>query len=158
MNRLDWLASRDERARATAATAAPRVTVEQVLDRRGVVVLRMRRRYDRNGIGRHELVAFTARFDRIEFDYTDRAADDKIRASLIELLLEQYPHIDFSRDHDVYLNEDRIMSAPDAWEPGFTPEDDQCFGGGPAVYVACGTSWADPQHTPPALAAIGATS
>ncbi len=135
-NRLDWLTGRDERARLAAAWASPHLTVEQVLDRRGVVVFRIRTGLDRRGVRWHELRAYTGRFDVIEFNYTDAAADDAIRLGLLRLMFEQYPCIDWTRDHDVHLDSNTVLRSPEDNEPGWLPDEDGRFGGGPAVLLA----------------------
>jgi hypothetical protein len=124
---------------AAPSGAASGPTVEQVLDRKGVIVFRIRSGYDQRGIRRHHLRAYTAAFDVIEFDYADPAADHAIREALLRLMFEQYPHIDWTRDHDVYLADGRILRSPEAWEDGYVPSDDQTFGGAPAVHLPLAT-------------------
>jgi hypothetical protein len=123
-------------------------TVEQVLNRKGVVVFRIRTGFNARGIRWHELRAYTAGFDRIEFDYADARADNAIRLALLRLLFETYPRIDWTRDHDVHLGDGRILQSPEDNEPGWLPDEDRQFGGSAPVYVA----------TTPTLAEIGATT
>lgn len=132
-NRLEYLATRDERA--SARPSGP--TVEQVLNRRDVIVFRIRTGLDRRGVRWHELRAYTERFDVIEFDYADARADNEIRLALLALLFEQYAHVDWSRGHDVYVLTGEIRRSPLDNEAGWLPDEDLTFGGSEPVYVPC---------------------
>lgn len=133
MNRLDYLATRDERA--SARPSGP--TVEQVLNRHGVVMFRIRSAYDARGVRWHELRAYTERFDVIEFDYADTRADAAIRLALLRLMFEQYPTLNWQVDHDVDVLTGEIRRSPRDNEAGWLPDEDATFGGSAPVYLPC---------------------
>jgi hypothetical protein len=138
MNRLDWLASRDERA--AAASAAPRVTLADALADREIALIRIRCRADRSFRRYHDLTAFTASFRRLWFHPTDFNADHTARTELAAMVFTAWPTVDWTRDHQIVVATGKIQSAPEAWDNGFVPEDALAFGGGAAVYLAARTA------------------
>lgn len=142
---------------ATSSDAAPAgPTLAEALADRAVALVRIRCRHNQAQTRYHDLVAFTAEYRRIWFDAEDYNADKAIRAELIAWYTALHPSVDWTRDHQIDLRSGAVQSAPEAWEDGFIPEDDRAYGGGPAVYLADGSSWLDaPAITLPTLAEIG---
>ncbi len=126
-----WLPKHPVAAPTPGAASGP--TVEQALNRRDIIVFRIRTGLDWRGIRWHELRAYTAAFNIIEFDYADAQADDAIRLGLLRLMFDQYPHIDWRQDHDVYLADGAIRRSPEDNEPGWLPDEDLQFGGSAPV-------------------------
>ncbi len=114
---------------ATPSGVASGPTVADSLSLDGLVLLRFRCRYDRRFKPRHEVIGFTARFGRLEFE-------PEVQAALYDDARGDFPGVDWRFDHQVDLRFGCIHAAPDAWEPGFVPEDSRQFGGGPAVLLA----------------------
>jgi hypothetical protein len=104
---------------------------------RDIAVVRIRARYDRRFHMWHDLVAWTASYRRVEFDWADRAADQAHRNTLIAWYMELHPQVNWRIDHQLLVATGQIQAAPDAWEAGWLPENDRQFGGTPC---ACTTT------------------
>jgi hypothetical protein len=123
----------------SGTASGPTVADSLALD--GLVLLRIRCRYDRRFKARHEVLGFTVTFGRLTFE-------PEVQAVLFADAQADFPGIDWRLDHQIWLTTGCIHAAPDAWEDGFIPEDTRTFGGSAPVYVA----------TTPTLAEIGATT
>lgn len=144
MDRIGFLTSRDERT--TAASAAPRVTVADTLDLDTLTTLRFRCRYDAAFNRRLEVVGFGEYAGRISRLPLEAA----VQADLIAWATARWPRVDWSLDHDVRLSCGHVTAAPDAWEDGFIPEDDESYGETrPAVLLPDEqATWDDPKPWP----------
>jgi len=123
---------------APAGAARPVRSVGDGQDPDGIVCIRIRARYDRHNRIRHDVVCFNARFTRVLLA-ADPADELSERAALLTLMFNEFPGIDWTRDHHIVIGEDgtNIWAAPDVDEPGFIPEDDRTFGVlRPPVYAA----------------------
>lgn len=123
-DRTTYLAARDTRA----AARPPRPTLADTLSIENLAVLRIRCRYRRNFTAYHDVVGFTANYERIPLE-------DVVQADLALWAQLEFPAVDWSRDHQIWLAYGCIHAAPDADEAGFIPEDDLTFAGGPAVLL-----------------------
>lgn len=143
-SRLDFLATRDERA--AAASAAPRVSVADTLDLDTLTLLRFRCRYDAAFNRRLEVVAFGEYAGRI----SRLPLESAVQADLITWAVAKWPRVDWALDHDVRLSCGHVTAAPEAWEDGFIPEDDGGFGEPrPAVLLPAGqAAWDMPRPWP----------
>lgn len=116
-----------------AAPAGP--TLGDALADNHPAVLRIRYRRYANGRGYHDLSAYSADGRLIWLDRDDDT--DKLRrTAAIAYVRATFPDVDWTRDHDVHLDDWRVYSTPLAEEDGYLPDVDGTFGGGPAVYLA----------------------
>lgn len=128
-----WLPKHLVAAPTSGAASGP--SLADALADRDIACIRIRARYDARFRMYHDLAAWTEQFRRVHhLDPAGHDADQTRRAELIAWYLELYPTVNWSLDHQIDLRTGEITAAPDAWEPGFIPEDDLTFNGAPAVY------------------------
>ena len=105
-----------------------------------IAVVRVRRRWTRDGHPYHEVRLFGA--DRLTI-----WLDPDRRTAVLVLCLDRWPRIDWRRDHDVYPDLRMIRRAPDVDEPGWVPDMDSTFGsrarGHDPVHCAPGHVWTE---------------
>lgn len=124
-------------AAASSGAAAPAgPTLAEALAEQPAV-LRIRYRRYSNGRGYHDLTGYAA--DGRLLLWLDRDDDtDKLRkTALIAYVRASYPHVDWTRDHDVHLDGGHVYSTPLAEHDGYLPELDGTFGGSAPVYLPC---------------------
>jgi hypothetical protein len=122
-----WITTANgQRLPAIATAATP--TLEDAITNRNIAVIRIRYHHNRNGNAYHRLDAWTPDHYRIWFNPYDHNEDDAVRDDMAETLMAEYPHIDWTRDHDIHLADGAIHGSPQAWEHGFIPEDDLSYG------------------------------
>lgn len=123
-------APRPRKAAPSGAVAHPVRTVADGQDPDDIVCIRIRARNYASGLRiRHDIVCFNDRFDRVLLSQ-DPAAELDERAALLTMMLDAFPGVDWTRDHQIVIGGDgtTIHAAPDVDEPGFIPEDDGTFG------------------------------
>lgn len=132
-------APKPRKAAPSGAAARPVRTVADAMDPDGIVCIRIRARNYASGLRiHHDIVCFNDRFDRVLLSANPAAELDE-HAALLTLMLDAFPGIDWTRDHQIVISGDgtTIHAAPDVDEPGFIPEDDATFGAPrPPVYAA----------------------
>lgn len=131
--RLDFLATRDERA--AAASAAARISVAEALDPADVVMLRVTCQRDQANGRRWTVVGYTHRHVEVRYDRDEQA-------ELFAWLRDRHPGVDWHVAHQADLRPGGgIHAAPLAEDDGYLPEEDHSFGEPrPPVYSTAATS------------------
>lgn len=133
-----WLPKKPTAPTPGAAPANDRTLGDALADANpaaSATVVRIRYRLGRNTRGYHDLTAYSAD-GRPLWLHSDHDTDQLRRAALIAYLRGTYPHVNWTRDHDVHLVTGRVYSSPLPEDDGYLPDLDGCFGGGPAVLLA----------------------
>lgn len=122
-DRTTYLATRSVRAARPS-----RPTVAEALEPAGLVLLRIRCDWDRNGRPFHQVVGYTATFVRLDFEAA-------VQAALLIDAFAAHPDINWIKDHQICLLHGGVRAAPDAYELGGDPAEDLTFGGTAPVYA-----------------------